>query len=532
MNGRAAGTHRPVLVHGGPIHTLVPGEAQRSWVLVENGRVRATGDGDLPAAPDAARVDLGGRLLLPGFCDAHAHLTWIATSLLGCDLSACDGVRSVLEALGAYGGPGRGPEGEWVVGYGFDESTWSEARLPTRADLDALEAHRPVLLQRVCGHVGVLNGRALARVPDGPHTNRDTGRIAEDDLYAVNDLLRPRVEDIERILPQVVSTLHAHGITSVHDVTSPEMLAALRRAVAAEGLEANVSCSIPARYLVPVIRPTVRGASTGARPDPTRFFADDGFEDLPVDRGDVRLRVLGVKLFVDGSLGARTAYLRDPYADDPTTRGVPLYEPAELAALVRRVDAAGLQLMVHAIGDAALDLALDALEPVLSGGNPHRHRLEHVEVTPPDLVERLARSGVRACVQPNFAGRWSHPGGMNAQRLGDRLQHCNAYRTLHSAGVPLAFGSDCMPLGPLFGLRSAVAHPLVQERLDAATAMGLYTAAGANITHADAATGRIAPGLQADLVVLEGGLPESAGWEAASVVGVFVRGRQVSGNPL
>ena len=531
MTPRAADTHRPLLVHGGPIRTMVPGEGPQSWVRVEHGRVTATGGGEPPASPDSERVDLRGRLLLPGFCDAHAHLGWIATALLGCDLSGCDGVRALLETFATHRGPGRGPGAEWLVGHGFDESTWSEARLPSRAELDAVESQRPVLLQRVCGHVGVLNAAALARVPDGPHTDRQTGRIAEDDLYAVNDLLRPRVEDLERVLPQVVSTLHAHGITSVHDVTSPELLAALGRATSAGRLDANISCSIPARYLTPVTRPTSL-ATSPTRANPLRFFEAEGFGELPVERRNVGLRVLGIKVFVDGSLGARTAYLRAPYTDDPKTRGAPLYDLDELTALFRRVDAAGLQLMVHAIGDAALDFALDVFEPLLAGGNPQRHRLEHVEVTPPDLVGRLASAGVRVCVQPNFAGRWSRPGGMNAQRLGERLAHCNAYRTLRAAGVPLAFGSDCMPLGPLFGLRSAVDHPLAGERLEAATALDLYTAAGAELTHAEAEFGRIAPGLLADFVVLDRDPVASGDWEATRVEAVFMRGRRVWGERL
>ena len=531
MSPPAAHEHRPLLIHGGPIRSLVPGEEPRSWVQVEGERVKATGVGALPEAADAERLDLGGRLLLPGFCDAHAHLGWIATALLGCDLSACDGVRSLLETFAAHRGPGRGPGAEWLVGHGFDESPWSDPRLPTRAELDAVESQRPVLLQRVCGHVGVLNGAALARVPDGPQTDRASGRIAEDDLYAVNDLLRPRVEDLQRVLPQVVSTLHAHGITSVHDVTSPELLAALGRVASTGPLDANISCSIPARYLAPVTRP-MSLAAFPVPADPLRFFEDEGFGELPVDRRNVRLRVLGIKVFVDGSLGARTAYLRTPYADDPKTRGAPLYDLDELTALFRRVDAAGLQLMVHTIGDAALDFALDVLEPLLAGGNPHRHRLEHVEVTPPDLVARLAGSGVRACVQPNFAGRWSRPGGMNTQRLGERLAYCNAYRTLLDAGVPLAFGSDCMPLGPLFGLRSAVAHPLAGERLEASTALELYTAAGAALTHAEAEFGRIAPDLLADFVVLDRDPAASGDWEATRVEAVFVRGRQVWGERL
>jgi predicted amidohydrolase YtcJ len=405
------------------------------------------------------------------------------------DVGGCDGVEAVLEALRGFTGEGRGPGGEWIVGHGFDESTWSSPRLPTRAEIDAVQARRPVLLQRVCGHVGVANSAALRAVAPGPHTDLDSGRLAEDDLYAVNDRLRPRAAALAAVWPRVAATLQAHGITAVHDVTSPEMWQALvdRRREPGD-LGVRVSASMPARYL-----------ESGAEAAALRARRAEAAA-LPGDAA--QLRLLGIKIFADGSLGARTAFLRQPYADAPATRGVALYTPTELAGLARRVHEAGFQLMVHAIGDAALDLALAALEPVLAGGNGPAHRLEHAEVTPPDVVRRLAASGARVCVQPNFAGRWSQPGGMNEQRLGpQRLRHCNVYRTLLEAGVQLAFGSDTMPLGPAFGLRSAIQHPIETERLAPDTALGLYTAAGAALV-GDAGGGRLVPGGRADVVIL------------------------------
>jgi hypothetical protein len=248
---------------------------------------------------------------------------------------------------------------------------------------------------------------------------------------------------------------------------------------------------------------------------------------VPADRDDPWLRVLGIKLFLDGSLGARTAALRAPYADQPTTRGALLYPTPELRALVQEIDAAGLQLMVHAIGDAALDQALEVLAPLTAGGNPHRHRLEHVEVTPPDLVEKLGRSGLQACLQPNFAARWSQPGGMNEQRLGDRLAYCNAYRTLLEAGLPIAFGSDCMPLGPMVGLCGAIEHPLRTERIGAAAALERYTAAGAYLTHSETRHGCIAPGYVADFVLLSADPIAGAPPGSTRVVATWLEGERV-----
>ena len=163
------------------------------------------------------------------------------------------------------------------------------------------------------------------------------------------------------------------------------------------------------------------------------------------------------------------------------------------------------QLMVHAIGDAALTEVIEELQPLCAAGNVLQHRLEHLEVTPPDVLERLAASGAWACVQPNFARRWSQPGGMNEQRLGAaRLQQCNVYHSMQAAGVPLAFGSDCMPLGPLYGLQAAVHHPLESQRLLPEQALRYYTATPAVMCFDEAGAGLLRHGQRADLTVLSG----------------------------
>jgi predicted amidohydrolase YtcJ len=529
---------RSFLFHGGRVHQGA-GRTPADWALVKDGVVHSVGQGAAPAAPGASPWDLRGAALLPAFCDAHVHLAWIATSFLGCDLGAAQSAEELLAALAAWSGPGRGPRGEWRVGYGFDESGWKQARLPTRAELDAVAGARPALVQRVCGHVGVVNSAALAQLRPGSHTDAASGRLAEDDLYAVNDLLRPGPELLAEALPRVVATLHQHGITAVQDVSSPEMLAALQK-VGALGLQ--VTCAMPTRFLHSPV-----GRGSAARGDSEAYFAARGLAGMPLGENQ-NPRVLGLKLFLDGSLGARTAYLREPYTDAPEMRGAALFGREELAALAGEADAAGLQLMVHAIGDAALDRALEVLTPLVRGGNPLRHRIEHAEVTPEDLVRRLAMSGVHVCAQPNFARRWSGPRGMNEQRLGPRLGHCNAYRALQEGGVQLAFGSDCMPLGPLFGVRGAVLHPVAAERLDAARALDLYSVASRALVSGETPLWGIVPGGAADLVVLDPdpmglgrGLPgggassvppvsnsdSSDPWDRVRVAATFVAGRLV-----
>jgi predicted amidohydrolase YtcJ len=493
-----------IVFSNGRIHTC-GSQRDAAWVWIERDKIAAVGSGTPPEPDGARRYDLRGRSLTPGFCDAHVHLTWVALSLLGPDVSRCDSPESVCAAIAAWDGGGRGPGDAWIVGDGFDESTWTHKRLPTRDELDAVDSVRPVLVKRVCGHVGVVNSPALEALRVGKLTDRASGRIAESDLWALNDRLRPGPEALARVVPRVTQLLHQHGVTAVHDVTSVEMLRALQSIRARDRLELRVSCSLPT--------------------DRMGALRDSG---LQAGFGDEWLRVLGIKLFVDGSLGAHTAFLRQPYSDAPDTRGVPLYEADALRDLLREGHDAGLQLMIHAIGDATLERVLDCVEPLTRSGNPLRRRLEHVEITPDDLVSRLADSALWACVQPNFAGRWSHPGGLNQQRLGDtRLGYCNAYRSLLDAGVPLAFGSDCMPVGPAFGLHSAVHHPIEAQRLTPQAALELYTAAAAECVHARERFGRIEPGMAADLVVLDADPLDPAQLADARVAATFVAGRRV-----
>jgi predicted amidohydrolase YtcJ len=491
-----------LLIHNGIVRTLDPAGPEARWVLVEDGVIRRAGNGEPLVTDGVRRFDLQGRVLVPGFCDAHVHLTWIATALLGPDVSGSESVDDLLSKLAAWQGGGRGPADAWIVGDGFDESTWGEKRLPRRSDIDRVEKSRPVLVKRVCGHVGVLNSAALAAVEAGPHTDQASGRIAESDLWALNDRLRPDAQRLAQVLPQVFARLHEHGVTAVHDVTSPEMLRALQIANAKNPLPLRVSCALPVTHLEAL-------KSCG----------------VAAGMGDSRLRLLGVKIFVDGSLGAHTAYLREPYADEPTTSGTPLHAPEELDAFARAANEAGLQLMIHAIGDAALERVLDAVRPHVEPGNGARHRLEHVELTPPDLVARLAESGLYACVQPNFAGRWSQPGGMNEQRLGARLEHCNVYRTLLDAGIPLAFGSDCMPLGPLYGLQSAVRHPIAEQSIEPTTALALYTQKAAALVQGESRFGAIRSGMNADLAVLSSDPTDAEALARAQVAATFVAGR-------
>jgi hypothetical protein len=246
----------------------------------------------------------------------------------------------------------------------------------------------------------------------------------------------------------------------------------------------------------------------------TRYIENllDGLNTLGIRTrfGNEFFRLGSVKIWFDGAMGAHTAVFSEPYADDPTTRGFYTISPEELNRTVMRTHKLGLQVAIHAIGDKAIKEALDAIETALEEDSrtDHRHRIEHCEVIKEDQIRRMKRLGVIAAVQPNFVGEWQHPGGMYELRLGvERLKLCNPFRKLIDEGVKVTFGTDCgycppFPFNPLYGLWSAVCHPIKEHRITLEEAVMCYTLNGAYASFEDGIKGSIEPGKLADIAIL------------------------------
>jgi predicted amidohydrolase YtcJ len=226
--------------------------------------------------------------------------------------------------------------------------------------------------------------------------------------------------------------------------------------------------------------------------------------------GDDYLKVGPAKIYIDGSMGARTAVFYVPYADDPDTSGLFTISPEELMIRVSKAHKAGLQVAIHSIGDRAIDESLDAIEAAIEEcpRDDHRHRIEHCEVLTGDRILRIRSLGVVPSMQPNFAGEWGGPGGMYEQRLGpERLRLSNPYRRLLDEGVKVAFGSDCgfcppWPFNPLYGLWAAVCNPIEESRIALEEAVRCYTLDGAYASFEESIKGSIEPGKLADMAIL------------------------------
>ncbi|HYS70999.1 MAG TPA: amidohydrolase family protein, partial [Thermoplasmata archaeon] len=241
-----------------------------------------------------------------------------------------------------------------------------------------------------------------------------------------------------------------------------------------------------------------------------------------------------IKVFADGSFGARTAALFDPYDDEPRGTGRLVHSPKELAAVLARAHGAGFQLAVHAIGDRAIDVVVEAYARVLDGEprEDHRHRIEHVELPSPEALDRMKELGLVASMQPNFVARWSGAGGLYERRLGrDRLERNNPFREVLARRIPLVFGSDGMPYGPLYGTIGAVGAPFGAQRIPALEALRCYTASGAFASFEEGTKGALAAGRLADFVVLSGDPRRGQALRGLAVEATVVAGRRVYRRP-
>ena len=506
-----------LILLNGNIQTQNPAHPEAEAVAVGGGRVLALGaNGEIEAlaAGNAEVIDLARRLVIPGFIDSHFHFYDWALARAGLQLDRLTSLENLLAALKARADTL--PVGQWVLGLGFNECLWPENRIPTCRELDQVVPDHPVLLRRCDMHLAVANTRALqkagigiaTRDPSGGMISRDNaghpdGILRERAIDLINDILPdPSETDVMAAMSRGMSELHAMGITGLHDfrLMDPRQganaLTAWRQLAADKKLNLRAWVTISGDHLEEAID---RGLRTGA--------------------GDDRLRIGHVKYFADGGMGARTAWLNEPYLDGG--RGQPMMMIPVLEEAVEKASAAGLAVAVHAVGDRAArevisiferqahrdqDLPGSGVVPALA------HRIEHIQMIRPDDLHRLGRLPVAACVQPP-----NLPLDMKMidTALGPNGKYAYAFKSILGSGIPTCFSSDapvCNP-NPLLGIHAAVMRQSAdgqpsegwypEQRLTVAEAVAGYTSTPASISGCANSLGALRPGYLADLVVLD-----------------------------
>ncbi|MEM3740136.1 MAG: amidohydrolase [Candidatus Korarchaeum sp.] len=471
-----------IVIRGGRICTMDERRPYASVVAVKEGRIVHVGDDAYDMIGEETLViEADGRSVLPGFIDTHVHFVGTAESRFD-DIDAF-GMRSISEILGSLGRL-RKPKGEWVRVRGFDDSMVREQRYPTRWELDSVLPDNPVIVKRLDGHSCVLNTLALQMVGIGPEIRGaeldDLGRMTGVLRAEANDIARRRAEREvrrEELMKELLEVSHdalRHGVTTLH---------------ALEG-------------------------STGD-PEHVKLLMN---AELPIDlvlyyqTTDVRealelgLPRIGGCILVDGSMDSHTAAFFEPYSDRTDSRGVLYFRDDEIRNFVTEAHRRGLQIAMHAIGDAAIEQLLDAYEFALKEcpRDNHRHRVEHAEVPSDDQINRMAELNVLVAVQPPFLFYWD----MNlfyVKRLGEgRASRIHPYRRMLDAGVKLSGGSDSpvTPIDPLTGIHAAVNHPVGSSSIDLKEALRLYTIDAAFFSFEEHMKGSISEGKVADMIIL------------------------------
>jgi hypothetical protein len=496
------------------IHTLNPNQPAAGALVIDDhaplsGRLLAVGELDALQAEFGARAqieDLGGAVVLPGLTDAHLHLRAYAHNLQKID---CFGA-SKQECLDKVAERAKGtPPDKWVLGHGWNQNEWPDGRFPSAADLDAAAPDHPAYLTATSLHAAWANSAALKAAgvtaetedpPDGQferdERGQPTGILFEAAMDVVADAIpTPTPEEDIQAMTIAQQKLLQMGLTGVHDFDRRSSFIALQTMRARGELSLRVLKHIPVERLE-------YAAGVGLR---------SGF-------GDDLLRIGGIKVFVDGALGPRTAAMLQPYEGEPENKGMLFVDREELFEYASRAALGGLSMTVHAIGDRANHEVLAAYEQLRAfeserGLPALRHRVEHAQILHPDDFEKFSRLGVIASVQPIHA---TSDMRMADRYWGERAQYAYAWQSLQEAGARLAFGSDA-PVdtpNPFKGLHAAVTRQRADgspgdggwfpgQRLTLMEGLHGYTQGAAYAAGMEERLGMLAPGFLAELIVID-----------------------------
>ena len=491
------------------VHTMDPAQPTAEAIAILGNRIVAVGSTKeirKLAGSGTRTIDAGKRLVLPGFNDAHTHFLSGGFQLASVDLRDADTPQEFASRIRTYAA--NMPKGRWITGGDWDHERWPDAKLPTKELIDNFTADTPVFVNRLDGHMALANTAALKLAgvtrqtldPPGGVIVRDkngepTG-VLKDAAMSFVWKVKPPDSFEEKMTAARAATHHAAklGVTSIQDMSAGSDVGVYQALLDRGELVTRI-------YAVAPLPAWERLAQTGVR---AHF-------------GSEMLRIGGLKGFSDGSLGSTTALFYEPYRDEPTTSGIAtdeMYPEGAMRERVAAADRAGLQIMIHAIGDRANDLILGIYEQVAieNGARDRRFRIEHAQHLRLEDIPRFAGNRIIASMQPYHAiddGRWAE------KRIGkERAKTTYAFRSLLDAGVTLAFGTDwtVAPLDPMLTIYAAVTRRTLdgknpkgwvpEQKISVEETVRAYTLGSAYAEFQEQVKGTITPGKLADIVIL------------------------------
>lgn len=532
-----------LVLRGGAIYTVAPGQKWAEALAVRDGRIVYVGaDAGAEAYIGAQTrvVDLGGRFVLPGFHDAHVHVVSGGIELGECDLNGTGNQEEILAAVRRY--VAENPKAAWIVGGGWDLPVFKDAN-PHRSLLDAIVADRPAFLSASDGHSAWVNSKALeiagitkdtpdpegGRIEREPGTGEPTGTLRESAMGLVAQHIPAYSRETYREgLRRGLELAARYGITSVQEASASQASLEVYREWDAKG-------TLPVR------------AVAAMRVDPT-----EPEEELARIRAwrekyrGTRLRAISVKIFLDGVIESNTAALLEPYLDKPDSRGMAHCDPEALNRFVAAADKEGFQVHIHAIGDRAIRMALDAYEHAqkVNGKRDARHHIAHLQLIDPADIPRFKKLGVVANFQPFWIIADSYITELTEPKLGpERSRWLYPMGSVARTGATIACGSDwsVTTMNPLPAIQYALTRPnpgkdapwIPEEIVDLETMIAGYTINGAYVNFQERETGSLEPGKWADLVVLDQNLfaipPAQIG--RTKVLWTLLEGREIYRDP-
>jgi predicted amidohydrolase YtcJ len=504
-------------------------------MIIENGKIIDVGGSELSENPSGEIIDLEGKTVLPGLIDAHGHVMGLGYQELNVNLSGIETLEATLDTIKAYAEAN--PELEWIQGRGWNQTLWEENEFPTAADLDEIVNDRPVWLTRVDGHAAWANTKAMELAgisretpdPQGGKVIRDragnaTGVFVDAAENYINEIVpEPTEVEMELALEKALEQMARMGLTSVHDAGMGVDTWNLYKDFADAG---KMTTRIYA-----MIGGTGPAFDELSENGPINSYAND------------RLALRSVKISADGALGSRGAAMKEPYSDDPGNRGLLFYDQEELNEMVMKSVGAGYQTNIHAIGDRANDVVLNAFEKAKEeyGDQGLRHRVEHAQIVSLEDIPRFAELDLIASMQATHA---TSDMNMAEDRVGpDRIKGGYAWQKFLDQGTIIANGSD-FPVehsNPFYGLYSSVTRQdhegnppggwYPEEALSREEALRSFTIDAAYAAHQEAILGTLEAGKWADFVVIDRDffeVPAIEIWQT-NVLQTWVAGEKVYG---
>ncbi|MEO0281421.1 MAG: amidohydrolase [candidate division WOR-3 bacterium] len=441
---------------------IFDGKSFKNFLLVENGKVVSL-DNEKFKVFDK-HIVLTNKYIYPSFFDSHTHMIWYGLNLLRCNLTGVKSVEEIIYRIKKYLKDNK--DSKFVITEGYDETKFLKKEKLNKKILDQHFKNVPVIVRRVCGHIAVFNSEAIEYLKKSEKFEdfSDDGVLKEGIVLKLNTIFKPDKKELFKAFKIAQEKFLSFGITSVSDMATFDSL----------DVYSEVDSVLDIFF----------------------YFPWENEKKLSEWKDKDRIKLKGLKIFTDGSIGAFTAAVYKNYKNGQ--RGKIFISEKDFKQIVLIAKEKNYQLAIHSIGDRATDFVLKNLS------DPEGHRIEHFEISSKEQIEKVKEKGIFLSMQPNFIGNWGLKGQMYEERLNKNyFEFNNVFRYIFNKKIPLGFGSDCMPPSPLYGLNSLKKALFEEQRIDFIDGFKCYTEGGARIVHEEKKLGKLLKGFKADFIVTD-----------------------------